>query len=289
MSFKKVLTSLSIALLSFSAKASFIDTDTYCVNYGCVVVSDNNTSDVYDVYNYTGTSTVPVGGQLNDYGTNPIEGSGTVDPMFTNTNTNVSIMAANQGNRLQVSNQVGGGVFTYPASGLLDASTTLTKFGIQSATKIDYTTPGAIANLGDNPQSHSFYITSRNVKFNIRATATLASSSNEFPTNVPGGSIGILLTLTPSGTVAGSGQLFGTNTVTTYQFSNVTGLDLADLSTNPIVGAFDGTNIYSTANATATIYTKSVRLNAVYTLPAFSLSQGRGDMRWNINYSFWRK
>lgn len=289
MNFKKILALISLAFLSISANAAFVDTDTYCINYGCVVVSDNNTSDVYDVYNYTGTSTVPVGGQLNDYGTNPVVGTGTVDPMFTNTNTNVSVMAANQGNRLQISNQVGGGVFTYPASGLLDASTTLTKFGIQSATKIDYTTPGTIANLGDNPQSHSFYITSRNVTFNIRATATLATSTGEFPTSVPGSAIGVLLTLTPSGTVAGSGQLFGTNVATNYQFTNVTGLDLSDLSTNPIVGAFNGANIYSAANATATIYTKSVRLNAVYTLPAFSLSQGSGDMRWNISYSFWRK
>lgn len=289
MSFKKVSTYLAIALLSMNAKAAFVDTDLYCISYGCVVVSDNNTSDVYDVYNYTGTSTVPVGGQLNDYGTNPVAGTGTVAPLFTNTNTNVSVMAANQANRLQISNQLGGGVFTYPASGLLDASNTLTKFGIQSATKIDYAAPGTIANLGDNPQSHSFYISSRGVAFNIRATATLATSSGEFPTNVPANTIGFLLTMTPSGTVAATGQLFGTNVTTTYNFTNVTGLDLGDLSSNPIVGAFNGANIYSTANANATIYTKSVRLNAVYTLPAFSLSQGRGDMRWNINFSFWRK
>lgn len=286
---KAIILILGLLFISVSSQAAFVDTDPYCTSYGCVVVSDGTASDVYDVYNYTGVSTVPVGGQLNYYGSNPVVGTGAVDPMYSNTNTNVAAMAAGQGNRLQVVNQLSGGVFTYPSSGLLDASTTLTKFGIQSTTRLDYAATAATSNLGDNPQSHSFYITSRGVAFNIRATATLTSSSGELITNVPGSNIDFLLTLTPSGTVASSGQLFGTNVSTTYNFTNVSGLKLSSLSSNPIVGAFNGTSIYSALNPTASIYTKSVRLNAVYTLPAFSLAQGSGDMNWNVSFTFWRK
>ena len=93
---------------------------------------------------------IPVGGRL-EYGSrNPVVGSGSVIPLFTNTNTNVSTMLNSQANRLQISNQNGGGTFTYNSSGLLDASTTLTKFGIQSNTKIDYAPVGSVTNLGDN-------------------------------------------------------------------------------------------------------------------------------------------
>lgn len=285
----KLVTLLLGLVLTFNTNAAFVDTDPYCTNYGCVVVSDNNTSDVYDVYNYSGSSTVPVGGQLNDYGTNPVVGTGSVDPMFTNTNGNITTMGANQGNRLQVTNQVGGGVFTYPSSGVLDASTTITKFGIQSSTRLDYASTSSVSNLGDNPQSHSFYITSRGVAFNVRAIATLTSSNGELITNVPGSNIDFLLTLTPTGTVAANGLAFGTNISTTYNFTNITGLKLSNLSTNPIVGAFNGANIYTANPSNGTIYAKSVRLNAVYTLPAFNLSQGSGDMNWTINFSFWRK
>lgn len=289
MNFKKIITSLFLSLLSLNSKASFIDTDLYCVLYGCVVVSDNNTSNVYDAYDFLLLFVIPVGGQLKFSSNNPVVGSGTVDPLFTDTNTNVSSMAANQGNRLQVTNPLSGGVFTYPSSGLLDASTTLTKFGIQSTTRLDYAPAASPANLGDNPQSHSFYISSRGVTFNIRANATVLSNNGEFSSNVPTSNINFILNLTGSGNATNNGQSFGMNTSSNYNYTNVTGLSLSSLTTNPIVGAFNGANIYSPANSGASIYSKSVRLDALYTLPAFSLSQGSGTINWNIAFSFWRK
>ena len=287
MNLKKIFTAISLVFSFFNANAAFIDDDNLCVIYGCVIVSDDNTSDVYDVYN--GTTSVPIGSELIYNRGGPVVGTGTVDPLFTNTTTNISVMAAGQGTRIQITNQIAGGVFTYPASGILDASTTLTKFGIQTATKIDYTAAGTLANPGDNPQSHSFYITSRKVGFDIRATANLNSGVGDFATNVPGTSISSLLTLTPTGTLASNGQSFGTDTSNNYNFVNVAGLTLASLSTNPIVASFNGPRISSPSNPKLDIYANSVRLNAVYTLPAFSLAQGFGSLNWNIRYSFWRK
>lgn len=289
--YKKILACLGLALISLNAHSAFIDTDTYCANYGCVITSDNNTSNIYDVYNFSNPAApITAGQQLVFYTANPIAGAGTVDPLFTNTNTNISTtMPANQGNRIRIIN--GLGVATPldtvdNGNGLLDAGDTFTKFGIQSSTRIDYFPIGATGTLGANPQSHSFYISSRNVNFDVRALANLSASSGEFPTLVTAGTIGFALNYTKTGT--NGGTVFGTNTNGALGFTNVAGLNLSNLSTNTTVASFT-TDIYAAANAGANIQTKSVRMEATYTLPAFSLSQGRGEMQWAVGFTFWRR
>ena len=52
---KVALAALLIGLAGFfssQAWATFIDTDTYCINYGCVVVGDGTDFDVYDAFNF---------------------------------------------------------------------------------------------------------------------------------------------------------------------------------------------------------------------------------------------
>ena len=288
---KKYLFSLGLALLALSAHASFVDSDTYCINYGCVIASDNNTSNIYDVYNFiTPGSPVIAGQQLIFYTSNPVVGTGTVDPLFTNTNTNISTtMPANQGNRIGIIN--GLGVATPlntvdNGNGLLDAADSFTKFGIQASTRIDYFPIGTTGTLGANPQSHSFYVTSRNVNFDIKGNATLSASNGEFPTLVTAGTIGFILNYTKTGT--NGGTAFGANTSANPGFTNISGLTLASLATNITVASFTN-DILSTAFPNANIQTKSVRMEATYTLPAFSLSQGRGDMQWRVGFTFWRK
>ena len=282
---------IGLFLLVINAQASFIDTDTICANYGCVVTSDNTSSDVYDVYNYSNPGTpIAVGQQLVFYTGNPIAGTGTVDPLFTNTNTNISTtMPANQGNRIRIIN--GLGVATPldtvdNGNGLLDAADSFTKFGIQSSTRIDYFPIGTTGTLGANPQSHAFYVTSRNVDFDIKGKATLSASNGEFPTLVTAGTIGFILNYTKTGT--NGGTAFGANTSANPGFTNVAGLTLASLATDTTVASFTN-DIRSTTNTAANIQTKSVRMEATYTLPAFSLSQGRGDMQWGVDFTFWRK
>lgn len=287
MIFKKTLIALSISLFSFATQASFIDTDPYCTNYGCVVVSDHNTSYVFDVYNYTGTSTVPVGSQLNNYGQNPVVNAGdtTLAPIFTNTNSNIGTMATTNAQRLKVTNAVSGGTTTY-SNGVLNAASTISKFGINSTTRLDYDNIGSTYNIGDSIQRHSLYISSRGVAFNIKANATL-TGSGEFSTNNPASSIGVVLSVTPSGTDPVGA--YGANTTSTYNFTTSSGLTLSNLLSNPTVAAFNGANIYATVNPGANIYTKSVRFNAVYTPQAFDLSQGSGSIQWAVLYTFWRK
>lgn len=283
MSFKKIYSLLALCV-TFSAHGAFVDSDTYCINYGCVVVSDNNTSNVYDVYTYSGTASVPVGSQLNFYTSNPVEGSGAVDPLFTNTTTNISTLLAGDAPRIRINNQIGGGVVTH-AAGVLDAAASVTKFGIGSNTTIEYGAVATAANVGDSPQSHSFYISSRNVRFNIRANAVMSGTNGEFAVNVPGSTIDFVVNMTKTGTTP---TAFGANTSANPQFNSIAGLKLANLTSNPVVAFFDAA-IYGTANANASIYTKSVRLDTRYTLPDFDLSQGNGEMRWGIVFSFWRK
>ncbi|MEL6664337.1 MAG: hypothetical protein AAFR33_15190, partial [Pseudomonadota bacterium] len=41
------------AWIADAAAQSFLDSDFYCRTYGCVVVHDGNTFDVYDNYNFS--------------------------------------------------------------------------------------------------------------------------------------------------------------------------------------------------------------------------------------------
>ena len=68
------------AVLSWQpvAQASWLDSDFYCRVYGCVVVHDGFTFDVYDNYIFATGGTIPVGGRMIPWTGNPFQGAGAV-------------------------------------------------------------------------------------------------------------------------------------------------------------------------------------------------------------------
>ena len=80
-----------LAMLGLSGPAaaqSWIESDYYCRVYGCVVVHDGYSFDVYDNYNFATGGVVGPNERMIAWAGNPFQGTGTVNPVFTGTRFN---------------------------------------------------------------------------------------------------------------------------------------------------------------------------------------------------------
>ena len=118
------------------AHATFIDTDTYCVTYGCAVIGDGTDFDVYDAYIFaTNTCCVAANQPLIRWTGGTLVGAGgAVNMVVTGVLTAATVPTATQYTRIGLDSNADGTADTAfadtNANGFLDAADTLAAFSI---------------------------------------------------------------------------------------------------------------------------------------------------------------
>jgi len=256
-----------------SASASFLDTDFWCRTYGCVVVHDSNTYDIYDNWQFASNSCcVPFGSEMIDFYVR----AGT--PVVTGTRDLIG-PGPGDGEGMMVEVVDGSGVFNIvdDGDGFLDASDSLGVFSLNSATDL---------RLAGSAQqySHSFYISSRNTRFSLRAFAQVANATGDFQDTIGLGDI----KLTPSLSLRGNdgGWNFGRRT-NPGNVTIVSGInDLGDLTGGPTqIMDFDR----DIRQRNGDINEQVIRLDFLYEMPEYDLSLGTGSLDIDVEFAFHRE
>lgn len=276
---KKAIAALTLSLCAVqTASASFLDDDFYCRTYGCVVVHDGRNYDIYDNWQFNISSCcVPVGSPMPSFynrAENP-NLTGTLDTIIgTDPNSNQSMMLA----ITQNGSTVDASVFD-DGDGYLDASDTLNAFTLSSLTDIK------LAGKGE-AYSHSFFISSRNTRFSMRALATITNASGDFANSIGLGDIKLTPSVSSRGNDAGFdfGARANANNITI-----VSGIDdLGDLSGLPTqIMDFERNSGIRVRNGD--IDEQSIRLDLLYTMPKYDLSMGTGSLDINVVFDFYRE
>lgn len=176
-----------------------------------------------------------------------------------------------------------GGAFTdNGTTGVLDASDTLTAFGIDQTTDVD--------GLSGSYES-SFYVAS-NAAFDINADATLLQNTDGFST-MGLDNIGFTMSADVDDTDGLSGLSYGTAAqlpTASGGFQSVTVADLGDITASTKVFAVD----QKTAASVGSIADQSIRINSVYQLDSdtvtagvqgYDLSMGVGTLEAEVTYT----
>ena len=275
---RTILAGLALASVASSAHASFLDTDFWCRTYGCAVVHDGVNFDIYDNWLFASNSCcVPVGGQMIDFYTRAgdtnvtglIGGSGANQPN------------ANQGFIFGIS-QDGSTVNTSlfdDGDGFLDAGDSFGAFTLNPNTDILLDGPG-------RAYSHSFFISSRNTRFSLRALASITNATGDFSNTIQLGDI----KLTPSFSASGNdgGFQFGSR-ANTSNIQIVSGVDnLGDLTGVPTqimnFGRQQGIRV-----GNGDIDEQTIRLDFLYEMPEYDLSMGIGSLNMDVTFDFYRE
>lgn len=163
--------------------------------------------------------------------------------------------------------------------GYLDASDTLGAFTLSSLTDVK------LAGKGE-AYSHSFFVSSRNTRFSMRALATIRNATGDFANTISLGDI----KLTPSISTRGNDQGFDFGQrANTSNITIVSGVDdLGDLSGLPTqIMEFGRNNGIRQRNGD--IDEQSIRLDLLYTMPKYDLSMGTGSLDINVVFDFYRE
>jgi len=264
--------------MAAQAQSSFLDTDFFCLNFGCAVVHDGDNFDIYDNFMLgINRCCVPVGGEMIAF-TNLATGTNITGTLDRSDNARPN---DNQGLRLGVSDgndpiNVG---YIDDGDGFLDAGDSLSAFSLNSNTDLRLEGSG-------RQYSHSFFITSLNTRFSLRALAAIDNASGDFAETVQLGDI----KLTPSFVANGNdeGFQFGRN-ANASNVQIVSGVDnLGDLTGQPTqimnFGRFAGIR-----QRNAAIDEQTIRLDFLYELPEYDLSMGVGSMNVDVEFNFFRE
>ena len=169
--------------------------------------------------------------------------------------------------------------FSDDGDGFLDAGDSFSAFRLNSNTDLRLEGSG-------RQYSHSFFITSLNTRFSLRALAAISGTSGDFAETVQLGDI----KLTPSIVASGNdgGFQFGAN-ANASNVQIVSGVDdLGDLTGQPTqimnFGRFAGIR-----QNNAAINEQTIRLDFLYELPEYDLSMGIGSMDVDVEFNFFRE
>lgn len=262
--------------LAPQAIASILDTDFWCRTYGCVVVSDGQQYDIYDNWRFsTNSCCVPFGSPMISFysraGTPNITGSLTP---FTAPEDTQSMMfgISEDGSNVSVA-------FIDDGDGYLDAGDSLSAFTLTPTTDV------LLADDGRN-YSHSFFISSRNTKFSVRALASIANSTGDFRDTLSLEDIQLTTSFRRSGN--DGGLSFGSLT-------NVAGIstdfdieNLNDLSGIPTT-LFDFSQQSGIRQRSGDLNDQTIRLDFLYEVPAYDLSMGVGSFNVDVVFDFYRE
>ena len=276
---KRAFAALTLSLCAAeAASASFLDTDFYCRTYGCAVVHDGENYDIYDNWQFdTSSCCVPVGSPMVSYynRADTPNITGTLDSIIglsPDSDEGMMLGITQDGSTIDAS------VFD-SGDGYLDASDTLNAFTLSSATDI------RLAGKGE-AYSHSFFITSRNTRFSMRALATITNATGDFANTIGLGDIKLTPSISSRGNDGGFdyGQRANAGNITI-----VSGVeDLGDLSGLPTqIMEFRRNNGIRVRNGD--IDEQSIRLDLLYTMPKYDLSMGTGSLDINVVFDFYRE
>jgi len=165
------------------------------------------------------------------------------------------------------------------SDGFLDAGDNFSAFTLNPNTDI------ALDGSG-RQYSHSFFISSRNTRFSLRALASITNATGDFSDTIQLGDI----KLTPSFERRGNdnGFEFGRR-ANTSNIQIVSGVDdLGDLSGAPTqiinFGRFQGIR-----QRNGDIDEQTIRLDFLYEMPAYDLSMGVGSLNVDVVFDFFRE
>lgn len=269
-------------LTALPAGASFIDTDFYCRTYGCVIVHDGFTFDVYDNYIFATGGTVAPGERMIPWTGNPFQGAGGVNPVITGTRDEGfhAVPLQDQGIGLGIDFD-GDGLadqLTFDAnnSGFLDAGDSFGAFTLTSSADLVADTSSAL---------RSFYLSSR-TDFYLTAQASLIGPSDEL--NDPSflSNIRFTYALTRSGN--DDGMAFGADARRGNQFRPLGAVNtLGDLYGQP-VRIMEFRNDIRRRDAVE-LASQSIRFDYVYGFEDYDLSMGRGHLRYEIEFDIYNR
>lgn len=273
-----LLAGFALAAVASNARASFLDTDFWCRTYGCVVVHDGEDYDIYDNWQFTTNSCcVPVGGQMinffiragNTNVTGEIGGNGVIGP---NEEQSMLFGITQDGNSINTT-------LLDDGDGYLDAGDSFSAFTLNPNTDLRLDGRG-------KAYSHSFFISSRNTRFSMRALATINDVSGDFANTLQLGDI----KLTPTVRATGNDQgfQFGSR-ANTANIQIVNGVDdLGDLTGQPTQIMNFGRR-QGIRQRNGDIDTQTIRLDFLYEMPDYDLSMGVGSLNVDVAFDFYRE
>jgi hypothetical protein len=261
----------------FTANASFLDNDFWCRTYGCAVVHDGQNFDIYDNFIFaTNTCCVANGSQMISFSTNFGEFNLTNSlnkHIGPNSTQSMFIGITQDGNTVSQS-------LIDDGDGYLDAGDSFGGvFSMGSLTDIMLDGPG-------KAYSHSFFITSRNTKFSLRALASIANSSNDFTNTISLSDIRIDAARTRRGNDDGFnfGRRASSARVTVVNSVN----DLGDLQAIPTkMFEFDRFNGIRRRNGD--LNEQTIRLDFLYTMPDYDMSMGIGSLNIDMVFDLYKE
>ena len=273
----EVLGACILALLASSdAAASFLDTDFWCRTYGCAVVHDGRTYDIYDNYLFAiNRCCVSYGSEMINY-YNRVDRTN-ITGTLTDSNTNRP--DNNESFMLNVSQDNSTINIFDDGDGYLDAGDSMSAFTLGPSTDIQLSGTG-------RQYSHSFFISSRNTRFSLRGRAQINDATGDFANTLSLNDI----KLTPRVTAIGNDSGFGFGSrATSANINIVNGIDdLGDLSgaSIPIMNFQRASGI---RRFSGDIDTQTIRLDFLYTMPEYDLSMGTGSLSVDVEFDFYRE
>ncbi len=257
-----------------TASASFLDTDFYCRTYGCAVVHDGQQYDIYDNYIFAqnrccvapGSQMIPWTqnfGQLNlTDSLNKHIGPNASQSMLMG----ISLNGANTQSALDF-------------NGYLDASDSFTAFAMNANTDIK------LEGLG-RQYSHSFFITSRNVRFSLRAQASIANSTLDFANTIKLNDIKIDASISARGKDGSFryGRRATRSNIITLSDVNT----LGDLQAVP-KKVFDFRRFAGIRRRNGSLSQQTLRLDFLYTMPDYDLSMGIGSLNIDMVFDLYKE
>jgi len=261
-----------------SAFASFLDSDFWCRTYGCAVVHDGQNYDIYDNWVFQGSyCCVPFGSKMIDF---YIRAG---DTNLTGTTNRAYTYRADNDESLMLGITQGGGTVDISAiddgDGYLDADDTFGAFTLNTATDVMLDGPG-------RQYSHSFFISSRNTRFSLRALASVANASGDFAQTVDLADIKLTHSISDRGNDSGFDYGARARTNNLEIMTDVD--DLGDLQgTARELIRFEHPQGIRVRNGD--IDEQTIRLDFLYTMPEYDLSMGVGSLDVDVVFDFYRE
>lgn len=274
----KALSTLAVIIgWQTTAYASFLDDDFWCRTYGCAVVHDGQNYDIYDNYIFaTNSCCVAAGTQMIPYSNN-FNGLNLTDSLnkHTGPNSGQAMMMGITQDGSTISNSLND-----DGDGYLDVGDSFGGvFSMNSQTDIALDGPG-------KAYSHSFFITSRNTKFSLKAIASIANSTQDFSNTLSLNDIKIDAEFTKRGNDVGFryGRRALSNNITVL--SDVD--DLGDLQASP-TKMFEFNRFSGIRHRNGDINDQTIRLDFLYTMPDYDMSMGIGSLNIDMVFDLYKE
>lgn len=267
---------------SFSANASWIDSDFYCRVYGCVIAHDGFSFDVYDNYNFATGTEIGRLEQMIRWSGNPIQGVGGVNPVITGSRIEgfYNVPVSDQSSILGIDLNGDGIPDRLPTdannSGFLDAGDSLDPFALTLSTDLV---------AADTSAQRSIYLTSR-TDFFLTAEATLIGNSDDLNNLDMLENVDFTFGVTRQG--VDDGMAFGADARTGNYFRSFNNIDsVADLFGAPqrIMVFRDEIRLRDATD----LPSQSIRFDYVYGLGAYDMSMGEGFLQYEIEFDFYNR